>query len=166
MSLKLFFLENINYNIKLFLELSILSSLNVLCDDLAIVVGCTYSFPRILSNNNIYFISSFIFPPQRRKLLKSSQSFLFSRPPHVKVICPTASKMPVSLNSGFQMPSWFDLLSLDPDGREDEAGIKRAASLVDILVTEELKTGVPADRIMLGGFSQVESNQGIEHFRK
>merc|ERR1719507_821649 len=38
--------------------------------------------------------------------------------------------------------------------REDEAGIKRAASLVDLLVTEELKTGVPADRIMLGGFSQ------------
>ena len=65
--------------------------------------------------------------------------------------------MPVSLNSGFQMPSWFDLLSLDPDGREDEAGIKRAASLVDILVTEELKTGVPADRIMLGGFSQVHN---------
>lgn len=76
------------------------------------------------------------------------------RPPHVKVICPTANKMPVSLNSGFQMPSWFDLLSLDPNGREDEAGIKRAASLVDLLVTEELKTGVPADRIMLGGFSQ------------
>ena len=73
------------------------------------------------------------------------------------MICPTANKMPVSLNSGFQMPSWFDLLSLDPDGREDEAGIKRAASLVDILVTEELKTGVPADRIMLGGFSQVHN---------
>ena len=82
---------------------------------------------------------------------------LLCRPPHVKVICPTANKMPVSLNSGFQMPSWFDLLSLDPDGREDEAGIKRAASLVDILVTEELKTGVPADRIMLGGFSQVDN---------
>ena len=77
----------------------------------------------------------------------------------MKVICPTANKMPVSLNSGFQMPSWFDLLSLDPNGREDEAGIKRAASLVDLLVTEELKTGVPADRIMLGGFSQVEKEK-------
>merc|ERR1712045_611452 len=54
------------------------------------------------------------------------------RPPHVKVICPTANKMPVTLNSGFEMPSWFDLLSLDPNGREDEAGIKRAASLVDL----------------------------------
>ena len=94
------------------------------------------------------------FPPPKNVC---STSHLLFRPPHVKVICPTANKMPVSLNSGFQMPSWFDLLSLDPDGREDEAGIKRAASLVDILVTEELKTGVPADRIMLGGFSQVHN---------
>ena len=86
-----------------------------------------------------------------------------TRPPHVKVICPTANKMPVSLNSGFQMPSWFDLLSLDPNGREDEAGIKRAASLVDLLITEELKTGIPADRIMLGGFSQVENDGKCEN---
>ena len=76
------------------------------------------------------------------------------RPSHVKVICPTASKMPVTLNSGFQMPSWFDLLSLDPAGREDEAGIKRAHQLVEMLIEEEVKAGIPSDRIMLGGFSQ------------
>lgn len=76
------------------------------------------------------------------------------RPAHVKVICPTASKMPVTLNSGFQMPSWFDLLSLDPAGKEDEAGIKRAAQLVDLIIEEELKTGISSDRIMIGGFSQ------------
>ena len=31
---------------------------------------------------------------------------------------------------GFQMPSWFDLMSLDPAGPEDEAGIKAAAKMV------------------------------------
>ena len=76
------------------------------------------------------------------------------RPAHVKVICPTANKMPVTLNSGFQMPSWFDLLSLDPAGKEDEAGIKKAAQLVDLIIEEELKTGIPSERIMIGGFSQ------------
>jgi len=76
------------------------------------------------------------------------------RPPHVKVICPTANKMPVTLNSGFQMPSWFDLMSLNADGPEDEAGIKRAADLVDKLIAEEVKSGVPSERIMIGGFSQ------------
>lgn len=44
------------------------------------------------------------------------------RPPHVKVICPTAPTMPVTLNSGFRMPSWFDLKSLDESGPEDEQG--------------------------------------------
>ena len=54
--------------------------------------------------------------------------------------------MPVTLNSGFAMPSWFDLYSLDPAGKEDEAGIKRAAQQVELLVAEEVKAGIPADR--------------------
>lgn len=45
------------------------------------------------------------------------------RPPHVKVICPTAPTMPVTLNAGFRMPSWFDLKSLDESGPEDEPGM-------------------------------------------
>jgi len=76
------------------------------------------------------------------------------RPPHVKVICPTANKMPVTLNSGFEMPSWFDLMTLDATGPEDEAGIKSASALVNSLIAEEVKAGVPSERIMLGGFSQ------------
>ena len=62
--------------------------------------------------------------------------------------------MPVTLNSGFQMPSWFDLLSLDPAGKEDEVGIKKAHQLVEMLIEEEVKAGIPSERIMLGGFSQ------------
>ena len=77
-----------------------------------------------------------------------------ARPAHVKVVCPTANKMPVTLNSGFSMPSWFDLLSLDPAGKEDEAGIKAAHQLVEKLIEQEVKAGVPSERIMVGGFSQ------------
>lgn len=76
------------------------------------------------------------------------------RPPHVKVICPTAAKMPVTLNSGFEMPSWFDLLTLEATGPEDEAGIKKATALVNGIIDEEIKAGIPAERIMIGGFSQ------------
>jgi len=76
------------------------------------------------------------------------------RPPHVKVICPSAAKMPVTLNSGFESPSWFDLLSLDASGPEDEEGIKKAASLINGIIDEEIKSGIPAERIMIGGFSQ------------
>lgn len=45
------------------------------------------------------------------------------RPPYVKVVCPTAPTMPVTLNAGFRMPSWFDLFSLDASGPEDEEGM-------------------------------------------
>ncbi|XP_053606378.1 acyl-protein thioesterase 1 [Plodia interpunctella] len=73
---------------------------------------------------------------------------------HVKVICPTASTMPVTLNAGFRMPSWFDLRTLDATAPEDEEGIVRATTLVHGLISDEIKAGIPANRVLLGGFSQ------------
>ncbi|KAF0757869.1 acyl-protein thioesterase 1-like [Aphis craccivora] len=77
------------------------------------------------------------------------------RQPYVKVICPSASPMPVSLNQGFRMPSWFDLFTLDESGPEDENGIKEAAKLVHSIIDREIETSnIPSSRIALGGFSQ------------
>ncbi|CAH1155623.1 unnamed protein product [Phaedon cochleariae] len=76
------------------------------------------------------------------------------RPPHVKVICPTAPTMPVTLNAGFRMPSWFDLRSLDESGPEDEQGIKSATKQIHGMVDNEISAGISPDRILLGGFSQ------------
>ncbi|XP_028402361.1 acyl-protein thioesterase 2-like isoform X2 [Dendronephthya gigantea] len=61
--------------------------------------------------------------------------------------------MPVTLNGGLMMPSWFDLYSLTPTGKEDEAGIKKAADKLKGLIAEEEKL-VPCNRIIIGGFSQ------------
>ena len=52
------------------------------------------------------------------------------------------------------MRSWFDLPSLDLAGKKDEVGIKKAHQLVEMLIEEEVKAGIPSERIMLGGFSQ------------
>lgn len=52
------------------------------------------------------------------------------------------------------MNSWFDIKSLDNSTPEDEQGIKDAAKLVHGLIGQEIKAGIPAQRIMLGGFSQ------------
>lgn len=68
--------------------------------------------------------------------------------------CPTANTMPVKLNLGFQMPSWFDIHSLEFGGTEDEEGIKNATVSVHGMINNEIKAGIPADRIILGGFSQ------------
>ena len=72
----------------------------------------------------------------------------------MQYLCPTANTSPVSLNMGFPMPSWFDIKTLDIGGAEDEEGIKRAAVGVHGMINSEIKSGIPASRIILGGFSQ------------
>lgn len=76
------------------------------------------------------------------------------RPACMKVVCPTAPTQPVSLNAGFRMPSWFDLKTLDISGPEDEEGIKQASQNIHSMINTEIEKGVPAERIVLGGFSQ------------
>lgn len=60
----------------------------------------------------------------------------------------------MTLNMKMVMPSWFDLMGLSPDAPEDEAGIKKAAENIKALIEHEMKNGIPANRIVLGGFSQ------------
>ncbi|MBZ3882969.1 Transcription elongation factor A protein 1 [Sciurus carolinensis] len=62
--------------------------------------------------------------------------------------------MPVTLNMKMAMPSWFDIIGLSPDSQEDEPGIKQAAESVKALIDQEVKNGIPSNRIILGGFSQ------------
>nr|CAG4640862.1 EOG090X06CC [Eulimnadia texana] len=76
------------------------------------------------------------------------------KPSFVKLICPTAPTIPVTLNSGFRMPAWFDLKGLDLSAPEDMEGINRSTAFVHSLIEEEVKNGIPASRIMIGGFSQ------------
>uniref|UniRef100_A0A8B9NPR9 palmitoyl-protein hydrolase n=1 Tax=Accipiter nisus TaxID=211598 RepID=A0A8B9NPR9_9AVES len=77
------------------------------------------------------------------------------RLPYVKYICPHAPRIPVTLNMKMVMPSWFDLMGLTPDAPEDEAGIKKAAENIKAIIEHEMKNGIPPNRIILGGFSQV-----------
>ncbi|XP_045883380.1 acyl-protein thioesterase 1 isoform X2 [Meles meles] len=62
--------------------------------------------------------------------------------------------MPVSFNMNMAMPSWFDITGLSPESKEDEPGIKQAAEDVKALIEQEVKNGIPSNRIILGGFSQ------------
>ncbi|KAK7833621.1 hypothetical protein U0070_020642 [Myodes glareolus] len=48
----------------------------------------------------------------------------------------------------------FDIIGLSPDSQEDESGIKQAAENVKALIEQEVKNGIPSNRIILGGFSQ------------
>ncbi|KAK0520894.1 hypothetical protein OC835_007060 [Tilletia horrida] len=74
---------------------------------------------------------------------------------NVRFVLPHAPAQPVTLNMGMRMPSWFDILSLDDiNGSEDEKGLLESRERISKLIENEVSQGVPANRIVVGGFSQ------------
>ncbi|KAI8076790.1 Phospholipase/carboxylesterase/thioesterase [Halteromyces radiatus] len=76
--------------------------------------------------------------------------------PYVKWVLPNAPAKPITLNAGFQMPAWFDLTGLDKSSLkdEDQKGMLESLASVNQLIRQEVDNGIPADRILVGGFSQ------------
>lgn len=74
----------------------------------------------------------------------------------VRFVFPHASPLPVTINGGHVMRAWYDIRSLDFDARdrEDVSQIEASAERVRALLDRELQRGIPADRIVLAGFSQ------------
>lgn len=72
----------------------------------------------------------------------------------VRFVFPNAPHMPVTLNNGFVMPAWYDILSLDLDRRVDQTQLRASAAAVGKLIERENARGVPSARIVIAGFSQ------------
>jgi phospholipase/carboxylesterase len=74
--------------------------------------------------------------------------------------------MPVTINGGYVMPAWYDILGLDLTAREDERGLRASQAAIEALLAREKARGVPANRIVLAGFSQgcaVALMTGLRH---
>lgn len=72
----------------------------------------------------------------------------------VRFVFPHAPVMPVTINNGYHMRAWYDILGADLQRREDEAGLRRSIEAVDALLRREEARGIPSNRIALAGFSQ------------
>lgn len=72
----------------------------------------------------------------------------------VRWVFPRAPERPVTINNGHRMRAWYDILGADLVRREDQAGLRESFALVHALLDREVARGVPAERIVLGGFSQ------------
>jgi phospholipase/carboxylesterase len=76
-------------------------------------------------------------------------------PPHaVRWVFPHAPVRRVTINGGYPMRAWYDIVGLDRQAREDEDGLASSAAAVRVLVERERERGIPAERIVLAGFSQ------------
>ena len=72
----------------------------------------------------------------------------------VRFVLPHAPERPVTINGGYVMRAWYDILGTDLARREDEAGLRESQALIEALIAAEEARGVPASRIVLVGFSQ------------
>ena len=74
---------------------------------------------------------------------------------HVKFILPTADVKPVTMNNNFPCPAWFDITGLESRANETCSGLDESCDrIIEICQDEMDNHGIPANRIVVGGFSQ------------
>ena len=87
----------------------------------------------------------------------------------VRYLFPRAPVRPVTLNGGHPMRAWYDILGTDLVRREDEAGLRESIAGVHQLIDREVARGMPANRIVLAGFSQgcaITLGAGLRHHER
>lgn len=72
----------------------------------------------------------------------------------VRFLFPNAPAIPVTMNGGYVMPAWYDILGTDLARREDEAGLRKSQAAIEAIIANEIARGIPAEKIVVAGFSQ------------
>jgi phospholipase/carboxylesterase len=79
--------------------------------------------------------------------------------PALRFVFPHAPVRPVTINNGMRMRAWYDIRNFSADelaggDRADSVGVLESVMQVEALVAREAERGIPAERIVLAGFSQ------------
>ncbi len=74
--------------------------------------------------------------------------------PATRFIFPHAPEQAVTLNGGYIMPSWYDIMGLHEQAPEDETGLRESMQYVAHLIAHEIERGIAPQHIVLAGFSQ------------
>jgi phospholipase/carboxylesterase len=74
--------------------------------------------------------------------------------PAIRFIFPSAPSMPVTVNGGYVMPAWYDIVGRNLIDQEDADGIKQSAASIIELIEHEVQRGIDYQHIVLAGFSQ------------
>jgi pimeloyl-ACP methyl ester carboxylesterase len=74
--------------------------------------------------------------------------------PALRFVFPHAPVRPVTINNGYEMRAWYDIIGIDKRSTEDFAGIAGSAEAIGHLVRREAERGIVTARIVIAGFSQ------------
>ncbi len=72
----------------------------------------------------------------------------------IRFVFPHAPVRPITINGGYAMRAWYDIIGLEAGTREDEVGVRESALAIEALIEREIARGIPSQRIILAGFSQ------------
>jgi len=72
----------------------------------------------------------------------------------LRFVFPHAPVRPVTLNNGYRMRAWYDIISIQRDAAQDEVGIRASHAIVEALIRRENERGIASNKIVLAGFSQ------------
>jgi phospholipase/carboxylesterase len=72
----------------------------------------------------------------------------------LRFVFPHAPVRAVTLNGGYPMRAWYDIVSIDRSAPQDEVGIRGSYAVLEKLIRRENERGIATDRIVLAGFSQ------------
>ncbi|MDY7218659.1 alpha/beta hydrolase [Denitrificimonas sp. JX-1] len=75
--------------------------------------------------------------------------------PSTRFILPQAPNQAVTINGGYQMPSWYDILSISPGKRAiNSEQLETTTQQLITLMEQQRDSGINPARIILAGFSQ------------
>ncbi len=72
----------------------------------------------------------------------------------VRFVFPHAPSIPVTINGGFVMPAWYDIVKMEIDREVDTAQLVASAAAIGELIEREIDRGIGAQNIVIAGFSQ------------
>ncbi len=72
----------------------------------------------------------------------------------IRFIFPHAPAIPVTINGGYVMPAWYDIMEMQINRRIDTEGLMASARAINGFIDRELDRGIDSRRIIVAGFSQ------------
>jgi phospholipase/carboxylesterase len=74
--------------------------------------------------------------------------------PSLRFVFPHAPVRPVTINNGYEMRAWYDIIGIDRRSAEDFDGVALSAAAIGELIERENERGVATNRVAVAGFSQ------------
>lgn len=72
----------------------------------------------------------------------------------IRFIFPHAPSIPVTINNGYVMPAWYDILEMSIDRKVDTEQLLKSSQYVVDFIEREIERGIDSQRIIIAGFSQ------------